>query len=113
MIDVFDGAISGNARLAGLTWAEFPRYSSLYRVVAGSVQGLLAMSVEEMSMEQMLDDDIEKMVRDAIEAWLADDYRKLALDWLDDLIVTANAVAKLRLLSREQLKQLRRDLKQP
>jgi hypothetical protein len=49
-----------------------------------------------------LDDDaIETMVRALIEAYLADDARNAALNWLEKRTLTYQAVQSLRLLDSE------------
>jgi hypothetical protein len=46
---------------------------------------------EQMSKRRStFDDQLEEMVRDAIVAWLDQDNRKLALEWLDRLLDQAN-----------------------
>jgi hypothetical protein len=50
-----------------------------------------------------LDDDaIETMVRALIEAFLADDARAAALDWLEKRTLTYRAVRSLRLLDGDE-----------
>ena len=48
------------------------------------------------------DDAIETMVRALIEAYLADDARAAALDWLEKRTLTYQAVRSLRLLDGDE-----------
>jgi hypothetical protein len=65
--------------------------ASITRLIAGCFWFLLHLD----------DAAIETMVRALIEAYLADDARAAALDWLEKRTVTYQAVQSLRLLDGE------------
>ena len=51
----------------------------------------------------MSDDEIEKMVRDAINRSLPEEYRTIALAWLDSQMIIVRAVRELGWMYPDEL----------
>jgi hypothetical protein len=53
--------------------------------------------------QSMSDDEIEKMVRDAINRSLPEEYRTIALAWLDSQMIIVRAVRELGWMYPDEL----------